>query len=114
MLTYLNHGVIAVTLLFVIIFGMMGRLIKHGMSQPMPEPRGSSLAFTLAGIYIMYTVAVATVAMMYQSCTVFFLITGLSDAYLRMSTWDGDSKGDGSGKTKVMTDTRKFKFRKVL
>ncbi|MCX7086459.1 MAG: hypothetical protein NTV00_00240 [Methylococcales bacterium] len=115
LLTYLNHGVIAAGLLLTIIFGMMGRfLVKHGLSQPFSEPRGSSLAFTLAAIYLMYMVAITTVAMLYQSCTLFFLITGLSDAYLRTSTWDGDSKGGGSGKTKIITDTRKFKFRKVL
>ena len=111
LLTYLNHGVIAVTLLLVIMFGMMGRLIIYGMSQPPTEPRGSSLAFTLAAIYLMYFIAVATVAMMYQSCTLFFLITGLSDAYLRTSTWDGDQ---GGGKVRIAPDTRKFKFQKVL
>ncbi len=111
LLTYLNHGVIAVTLLIGIIFGMMGRLIIHGMSRPMTDPPGSSLAFTLAAIYLMYLIAVATVAMMYQSCTVFFIITGLSDAYLRTSTWDGDQ---GGGKAKIAPDTRKFKFLKVL
>jgi len=111
LLTYLNHGVIAVTLLLGIIFGMMGRLLWHGMSRPMPEPKGSSLAFTLAAIFLMYLIAVATVAMMYQSCTMFFIITGLSDAYLRMSKWDGS---EGSGKVKAILDTRRFKFRKVL
>ncbi len=111
LLTYLNHGVIAVTLLLGIIFGMMGRLIIHGMARPMPEPRGSSFAFTLAAIFLMYLIAVATVAMMYQSCTLFFIITGLSDAYLRTSQWDGDQ---GNGKTKPVPDTRKFKFRKVI
>lgn len=111
LLTYLNHGVIAVTLLLGIIFGMMGRLIKHGMSRPFAEPRGSSLAFTLAALFLMYLIAVATVAMMYQSSTVFFILTGLSDAYLRTSTGDGDR---GDGKTKIESDTRKFKFRKVL
>lgn len=114
LLTYLNHGVIAVVLLLVIIFGMMGRLIKHGLAQPFSEPRGSSLAFTLAAIFLMYLVAITTVGMMYQSCTLFFLITGLSDAYLRMSTWDGDSKGGRNGKTKVVSDTRRFKFKKVI
>ena len=107
------HEQVRRILLLGIIFGMIGRLIKYGMSRPMPEPRGSSLAFTLAAIFLMYFIAVATVAMMYQSCTLFFLITGLSDAYLRMSTWDGDSGGSG-GKTKIAPDNRKFKFRKVL
>ena len=111
LLTYLNHGVIAVTLLLGIIFGMMGRLIIHGMINPLAEPKGSSLAFTLAAIYLMYLIAVATVAMMYQSCTLFFIITGLSDAYLRASTWDGDQSG---GKSEAEYNTRRFKFKKVL
>jgi O-antigen ligase len=111
LLLYLNHGVIAVTLLLGIIFVMMGRLIKHGMSRPFTEPGGSSLAFTLAAIYLMYLIAVATVSMAYQSCTVFFLITGLADAYLRTSTWDGDQ---GGGKTPIAVDSRLFKFKRVL
>jgi fluoride ion exporter CrcB/FEX len=111
LLTYLNHGVVAVSLLLGIIFVMMGRLIMHGMSQPFAEPRGSSLAFTLAAIYLMYFIAVATVAMMYQSCTLFFIITGLSEGYLKFSTWDGEQ---GDSKTKTITDTRLFKFRKVI
>jgi hypothetical protein len=56
-------------------------------------------------------IAIATVAMMYQSATLFFIITGLSDAYLRTSTWDGER---GDGKIGIVPDTRKFKFRKVL
>jgi hypothetical protein len=111
LLTYLNHGVIAVTLLLGIIFGMMWRLIKHGMSKPLAEPRGSSLAFTLAALFLMYLIAVATVAMMYQSSTLFFIITGLSDVYLRTSTWDGDQ---GGGKVRTTIDSRLFKFSKVL
>jgi hypothetical protein len=111
LLLYLNHGLIAVSLLLGIIFVMMFRLIRHGMSRPMPEPRGSSLGFTLAAIFLMYFIAVATVAMMDQSCTLFFLITGLSDAYLRTSTWDGY---EGSGEKTPAPDTRLFRFRKVL
>lgn len=110
LLTYLNHGVIVVSLLLGIIFVMMGRLIHHGMTQPLSEPIGSSLAFTLAAIFLMYFIAVATVAMMGQSCTLFFLVTGLSDAYLRTSTWDG-----GSGEENAQVpDTRLFRFHKVL
>ncbi|MCX7099600.1 MAG: O-antigen ligase family protein [Methylococcales bacterium] len=110
LLTYLNHGVIAVTLLLGIIFVMMGRLLVHGMLQTTDQPRGSSLAFTLAAIYLLYFIAVATVAMMYQSCTLFFLMTGWSDAYLRKGI-QNDLPGAIS---KTQPDTRKFKFRKVL
>jgi len=111
LLTYLNHGVIAICLLLWIIFGMMGRLIVHGMKQPLAEPKGSSLAFTLAAIYLMYFIAVSTVAMMYQSCTLLFLITGMAEAYLRFSTWDGHYGGSAE---KTLIDDRIFRFRKVL
>ena len=40
----------------------------------------------------------------------FFIVTGLSDAYLRTSIWDGYSSKEN---TKV-TDTRRFRFHKVL
>ena len=92
-------------------FGMMVRLIIHGMSNPVSEPKGSSLAFSLAGIYLMYFIADCTVSMQFQTSTLFFIITGLSDAYLRTSNWDGNS---GIIKDKIEFDTRKFKFRKVL
>ncbi len=113
LLVYLNHGIIAIFILLGIFFVMMVRLIRHGMAQPFAEPRGSSFAFTLAAIYLMYFIATATVAMMYQSGTVFFIITGLSDAYLRTSTWDGD-QGNSNSKTKTAVDTRLFKFRRVI
>jgi hypothetical protein len=112
LLTYLNHGVIALSLLLFLMLGMMIRLIIHGMRRPFAEPKGSSLAFSLAAIFLMYFIAVATVAMMNQSCTLFFIIVGLSDAYLRLSKWDGDE--GNSDKSKTPPDTRKFKFRKVL
>jgi hypothetical protein len=94
-----------------LMLGMMVRLIIHGMKQPFAEPRGSSLAFSLAAIFLMYFIAVATVAMMNQSCTLFFIIVGLSEGYLRLSKWDGD---EGGGNAKAAPDNRKFKFRKVL
>ncbi len=111
LLLYLNHGFIAVSIILLIIFGMMIRLFIHGMKQPVADPPGSSLAFTLSAIFLMYFVALATVSMMNQSCTLFFIITGLSDAYLRLSRWDGNQGGE---KAKAPIDNRLFKFRKVL
>lgn len=111
LLAYLNYGIIAVVLTLCIIFGMLIRLLSHGMKQPLSEPRGSSLAFTLAGIYLMYLVALSTVSMMYQSCTMFFIITGLAEGYLCHSTWDGNK---GSLKQSSINDDRLFKFRKVI
>jgi hypothetical protein len=116
LLTYLNHGVIALTLLLGLLFGMMGRLLVHGMRRPLAQPRGSSLAFTLAAIYLMYFIAVATVAMMYQSCTLFFLITGLADAYLAGHTGGQGGEG-GLVKSADLVDDHapsRHPFRRVL
>ena len=90
---------------------MMTLLLIHGFKRPFTEPPGSSLAFTLAAIFLMYFIAVATVAMMNQTCTLFFIIVGLSDAYLRLSKWDGDQ---GLAGKRAVADSRKFKFRKVI
>ncbi len=109
LLVYLNHGLLAVTLLLGMMFGMMGTLIWRGLQQPFAEPPGSSLAFTLAAIYLMYIIAVATVAMMGQSATIFFIITGLSAGYLQNKKPDGFATENAAP-----VDTRLFRFRKVL
>lgn len=113
LLTYLNHGIIALGILLLLMLGMMVMLLIHGFKRPFCTPPGSSLAFTLAAIFLMYFIAVATVAMMGQSCTLFFIMVGLSDAYLRTSRWDGD-EGLQPGTAKEIIDQRKFKFRRVI
>jgi hypothetical protein len=87
-------------------------LLIYGFKRPFSTPPGSSLAFTLAAIFLMYFIAVATVAMMGQSCTLFFIIVGFSDAYLRMSRWDGDENMHRAEKHVV--DNRKYKFQRVI
>jgi hypothetical protein len=59
----------------------------------------------------MYLVALSTVSMMYQSCTMFFIITGLAEGYLCHSTWDGNQ---GGSKQSSLKDNRLFKFRRVI
>ena len=82
LLLFLMHGLITLTLFLTILLGMTIRLIIHAMRQPNPQPLGSSLAFTLAGIYVCYLISVATVYMGNQTVVLLFLITGWAEAYL--------------------------------
>ncbi|WP_296806283.1 O-antigen ligase family protein [Thiocapsa sp.] len=82
LLLLLMHGLIAVLTLLAIMLIMLIRLIAHGMRQPLSEPRGSSLAFTLAGIYLAIFFSIATVYLGLQAVPLLFLITGWSVGYL--------------------------------
>ncbi|MDG4554677.1 MAG: O-antigen ligase family protein [Candidatus Competibacter sp.] len=82
LLLFLMHGVVAFTLFMTVLLGMSIRLMVHAMRQPNPQPLGSSLAFTLVGIYVVYIVSVATVYMGNQTVALLFLITGWAEGYL--------------------------------
>lgn len=82
LLLFLMHGVIAFTLFMTVLLGMSIRLMVHAMRRPNPQPLGSSLAFTLVGIYVVYIVSVATVYMGNQTVALLFLITGWAEGYL--------------------------------
>ncbi len=82
LLLIIRHGLVALGCMLGIILIMMARLIRHGMRQPLAEPSGSSLAFTLAGIYLAIAVTIATVYLGGQTVPLFFIITGWSVAYL--------------------------------
>lgn len=109
LLLYLMHGFFAFSLFFGITTGMILRLLIYAMRRPSPEPRGSSLAFTLAAIYLGYFVAVATVYMGLQTVPLYFMITGWADTYIRTSTWDG-----GRQTRRKLRDTRRYRFKRVL
>ena len=83
LLLFLQHGKIALTLYLIILIGMTARLIRHAMQRPNPEPLGSSLAFSLAGVYVCYIISVATVYMGNQTVALLFLITGWAESYMR-------------------------------
>lgn len=83
LLLFLMHGLIALALFLTLLLGMIVRLIHHAMTRPNPQPLGSSLAFTLAGIYVVYLVSVATVYMGNQTVALLFLITGWAEGYLQ-------------------------------
>jgi len=82
LLLTLMHGVVAVTILVTIMITMIFRLIRWELRSPISAPPGSSLGFTLAGIFVVYAVTIATVYMGLQTIPIFALITGWSEGYL--------------------------------
>jgi hypothetical protein len=82
LLLCLMHGMIAVGLLVTIMVTMIFRLVWSEFLSPVSYPLGSSLGFTLAGIFVVYAVTIATVYMGLQSLPVFAIIAGWSEGYL--------------------------------
>jgi hypothetical protein len=62
---------------------MLVRLLRRGLSEPLADPARSSLAFTLASVYVVFIVSVATVYLGLQAVPLLFLITGWAEGYLR-------------------------------
>ena len=109
LLLFLMHGQIALALFLTILLGMIVRLIRHAMSQPNPEPLGSSLAFTLAGIYVVYLISVATVYMGNQTVALLFLVTGWAEGYLHA----GQEQTMGSAPAPAAPEPL-YRFRRIL
>lgn len=82
LLLSLMHGLIAAGLLVAIMITTTFRLIRFEMRAPTIYPLGSSLGFTLAGIFVVYFVTIATVYMGLQTIPVFAIIAGWSEGYL--------------------------------
>ena len=82
LLLFLMHGKIAFYCFLYILFGMMIRLIIYATKLPQPKRSGSSLAFNLAGIYLGYIVAIATVFMGKQTVPMLFLLTGWAEGFM--------------------------------
>jgi hypothetical protein len=82
LLLCLMHGLVAAGLYVAMMLIMLFRLVHVDMASPPSIPLGSSLGFTLAGIYVLYAVTVGTVYMGLQTIPLFAIITGWSEAYL--------------------------------
>ncbi len=109
LLLFLMHGVIAFTLFMTVLLGMSIRLMVHAMRRPNPQPLGSSLAFTLVGIYMVYIVSVATVYMGNQTVALLFLITGWAEGYLHA----GREQTMGTTPA-ARAPTSPYRFRRIL
>lgn len=82
LLLALMHGLASLSFFLLIFLSMMLRLFWRSMKEPKTELLGSSLGFTLLGIYAAYAFSIATVYLGGQAMPVFFLITGWAEGYL--------------------------------
>jgi hypothetical protein len=82
LLLSLMHGTVSMGLFVMIMLIMVLRLIRFELSLPVRLPRGSSLGFILAGLFVLYAVTLATVYMGMQAIPMFAIMTGWSEAYL--------------------------------
>jgi hypothetical protein len=82
LLLLLMHGAFAVGLLVTIMVTMTFRLIRLELRSPVSVPAGSSLGFTLAAMFVIYGVTIATVYMGLQAIPVFAIMAGWSEGYL--------------------------------
>jgi O-antigen ligase/polysaccharide polymerase Wzy-like membrane protein len=83
LLLALMHGLPALAFFVSILCYMAVRLSRRGWHTPLPPQGGSSLAFTLLGVYAAFGFSVATVYMANQVIPLFFLITGWAEGYLQ-------------------------------
>jgi len=82
LLLLLMHGVLGLLFFVSILISMLIRLLLRGLREPLPAT-GSSLAFTLASMYVIYIVSIGTVYLGLQAVPMLFLITGWAEGYLR-------------------------------
>jgi hypothetical protein len=94
LLLFLMHGKIAFYCFLYVLIGTMVRLMIYGTSIPPPPRPGGSLAFTLAGIYLGYMIAIATVYMGGQTVPMLFMLTGWAESFLKMNGRDYPPSGN--------------------
>jgi hypothetical protein len=82
LLLFLMHGGWALGFLVIVMLGMIVRLVSLELKLPISVPLGGSLGFTLAGIFLLYAVTIATVYMGLQTIPMFAIITGWAEGYL--------------------------------
>jgi hypothetical protein len=109
LLLLLDHGIIALLLLWYIFLGSSIRLMIRGARAP-PGSEIRLLTFALASIYGLYFAALATVYLGAQTIQFLFIITGWADGILSFKMQEPQD-----GKTEVKpVDNRLFKFKRVL
>lgn len=110
LLLSLMHGVPAALLLIAILVALQARLLANGFRSAPASPEGSSLSFTLAGMFAGFMFAILTVYMGDNVVPIFFTLAGFSEGYLKAG---GDAAGD-SGKSAVSAGTVAPRFAHVI
>jgi len=84
LLLSLMHGMPASALFILIQVSMMIRLLRNGFKNAPKRPYGSSLSFTLGGIYLGLLFTFFTVYLGENVVPIFFLFTGFCEGYLNV------------------------------
>ncbi|OQW95643.1 MAG: hypothetical protein BWK79_01770 [Beggiatoa sp. IS2] len=111
LLLFLGHGITSLGFLVTILLLTMTRLFIHSMFQPVANPPGSSLGFTLFSLYIVVIWSIATVWLGHQTQPLLFLIVGWSEGYLHSNH---ENLRENSTTVATTVSPQKFKFRRVL
>ncbi len=82
LLLAIMHGVPALAFLLGVLTLTPFRLFLAEMKDPPPQPRGSSLGFTLIAIYVAVLWTIATVYLGTQLMPLLFIVTGWAEGYL--------------------------------
>ena len=108
LLLAMMHGLVALAFLGAVFVAMSVRLFRRGMRGP-PQPEGTSLEFTLVGIYAAFGITLATVYMGNQVMPLFFLLTGWAEGYL----CQGETV-QAAGSPVSLPAPGAFRFRRIL
>lgn len=117
LLLALMHGVPVVLLLIAILVSLFVRLMRNGFRSAPMKPSGSSLSFTLAGIFAGFIFSILTVYMGDNVIPIFFTIVGFSEGYLQAGGDASDRRrnaGIAGGVGITVTSTTQPRFAHVL
>lgn len=111
LLLAIMHGVPALGFLLCILLVMPLRLFFFEMKEPSPEPRGSSLGFTLIAIYLSIFWNIVAVYLGTQLMPLLFVLTGWAEGYLLSGK---RHLGAIPNNAPIRRMARRFCFRRVL
>lgn len=83
LLLSLMHGFTATAILLLILAALIARLLRNGFRYAPLKPKGSSLSFSLAGIFAGFAFSVLTVYMGDNVIPIFFTLVGYAEGYLQ-------------------------------
>ncbi len=109
LLLVIMHGLPALLLFWFTMFGMPVRLMLRGSRAP-PGSEVRILTFTLASVYAVYFLALATVYLGTQTIQILFIITGWAEGVLVYNMREPEQDGEPA----PQPDQRMFKFRRTL
>lgn len=109
LLLLLMHGLLGLGFFLAVLLGMFARLLLRGLREPIAQPSGSSLSFTLASIYLAFLISTGTVYLGLQAVPVFFLITGWAESYLQRG-----QRHEVSQELDAANSEAKHPFRRVM